>query len=207
MALEAFPKREYGPADMPPMYEAKAYSFELSEEWLGLMAKEFDLTKAATEFAAKVAGKSAAEVEKLGQEYFKGFGSRLMKRALELGEEYAARTYEVLKAACDKTGGYLSWPLLPQRFIEAVYLSTQDILVLPMVQNNHNTLQFQVEECKLYGALKEKCGQGVADTLPCRHACLALVEKAFGAFELGASTVMTARTPKDEHCEFTTTRT
>ncbi len=207
MALEAFPKREYGPGDMPPMYEAKAYSFELSEEWLSLMAKEFDLVKAATEFAAKVGGKSAAEVEKVGQEYFKGFGSRLMKRALELGEEYADRTYEVLKAACDKTGGYLSWPLLPQRFIEAVYLSTQDILVLPMVQNNHNTLQFQVEECKLYGALKEKCGQGVADTLPCRHACLALVEKAFGAFELGASTVMTARTPKDEHCEFTTTRT
>ncbi len=207
MALEAFPKREYGPADMPPMYEAKAYSFELSEEWLSLMAKEFDLVKAATEFAAKVAGKSAAEVEKLGQEYFEGFGRRLMKRALEVGEEYADRTYEVLKAACDKTGGYLSWPLLPQRFIEAVYLSTQDILVLPMVQNNHNTLQFQVEECKLYGALKEKCGQGVADTLPCRHACLAMVEKAFGAFELGASTVMTARTPKDEHCEFTTTRT
>ncbi len=207
MALEAFPKREYGPADMPPIYEAKAYSFELSEEWLSLMAKEFDLNKAAADFAALVAGKKPAEVEKVGQEFFKGFGTRLMKRALALGEEYMDRTYEVLKAACDKTGGYLAWPLIPQRFIEAVYLSTQDILVLPMVQNNHNTLQFQVEECKLHGALKEKLGQAVADTLPCRHACMALVETVFGAFELGASTEMTARTPKDEHCEFTTTRT
>ena len=130
-----------------------------------------------------------------------------MKRSLQLGEEYMDRTYEVLKAACDKTGGYLTWPLVPQRFIEAAILSTQDMMVLPMIQNNHDCFQFRVEDCRMYDNLKEKCGQEVADSLPCRHGCLALIQTAFSDLDLGASASLTGSTPKDEYCEFTTIRT
>ena len=162
MTLDPFPKREYGPADFEPIYEAKPYSFELNEDWLSLMAKEFDMEKAAADFARAIMGKSKDEVETTGKEFFEKYGTALMRRCLQLGEEYMDRTYEVLKAACDKTGGYLTWPLIPQRFIEAAVLGIQDALVLPMIQNNHDCLQFRVEDCKMYIALKEKCGQEVA---------------------------------------------
>ena len=206
MTLDPFPKREYGPADFEPIYEAKPYSFELNEDWLSLMAKEFDMEKAAVDFAQAIMGKSKDEVETTGKEFFEKYGTALMRRCLQLGEEYMDRTYEVLKAACDKTGGYLTWPLIPQRFIEAAVLGIQDALVLPMIQNNHDCLQFRVEDCKMYIALKEKCGQEVADSLPCRHGCLAMVQTAFSDLDLGASTSMTGSTPKDEYCEFTTVR-
>ena len=207
MTLDPFPKREYGPADLPPMYEAKPYSFELNEDWLSIMAKEFDMDKAAADFAQAIAGKKKDEVEAIAKEFFTKYGTDLMKRSLQLGEEYMDRTYEVLKAACDKTGGYLTWPLVPQRFIEAAIMSTQDMMVLPMIQNNHDCFQFRVEDCRMYDALKEKCGQEVADSLPCRHGCLALIQTAFGDLDLGASASLTCSTPKDEYCEFTTIRT
>lgn len=206
MTLDPFPKREYGPADFAPIYEAQPYSFELNEDWLSLMAQEFDIEKAATDFGTAVAGKNKDEVEVMGKEFFGKYGAALMKRSLQLGEEYMDRTYEVLKTACDKTDGYLTWPLIPQRFIEAAVLSTQDTLVLPMIQNNHDCLQFRIEDCKMYDALKEKCGQEVADSLPCSHGCLAMIQTAFIDLGLRARTSMTGSTPKDEYCEFTTTR-
>ncbi|MFC1989931.1 hypothetical protein ACFLVW_05160 [Chloroflexota bacterium] len=204
--LASFPKREYGPADFQPIYEAKPYSFELNEDWLSIMANEFDMGKAATDFAKAVTGKNKDEVEAIGKDFFKKYGANLMRRSLQLGEEYMDRTYEVLKTTCDKTGGYLTWPLVPQRFIEAAVLSTQDILVIPVMQNHHDCLQFRVEDCKMYAALKQKCGHEVADLLPCRHGCLAMIETAFSDLSLGASTSMTGSTPQDKYCEFTTVR-
>jgi len=204
--LAPFPKREYSSADLKPIYEAKPYSFELNEDWLSMMAKEFDIEKTAADFAQAIGSKGKDEVETVGKGFFERYGTNLMRRSLQLGEEYMDRTYEVLKAACDKTGGYLAWPLIPQRFIEAAILSTQDILVIPIIQNNHDCLQFRVEDCKMYAALKEKCSEEVVTSLPCRHGCLALIQTAFSDLDLGAITSMTASTPKDEYCEFTTVR-
>lgn len=204
--LAPFPKREYGPADFQPIYEAKPYSFELNEDWLRIMASEFDMGKAAADFAQAVAGKNKDKAETIGKEFFEKYGTNLMRRSLQLGEEYMDRTYEALKAACDKTGGYLTWPIIPQRFIEAAVLSTQDALAVPVIQNHHDCLQFRVEDCKMYAALKEKCGHKVADLLPCRHGCLAMIETAFSDLSLGASTSMTGSMPKDRYCEFTTVR-
>jgi len=206
MTLDPFPKRKYGSADLEPIYEPRLYSFELSEDWLSLMAEEFDIDKAAADFAQAIVSKGKDEFETVGKEFFERYGTNLMRRSLQLGEEYMDRTYEILKAACDKTEGYLTWPLIPQRFIEAAILSTQDILVIPVIQNNHDCLQFRVEDCRMYAALKEKCGEEVADLLPCRYGCLALVQTAFSDLDLGAITSMTAYTPKDEYCEFTTVR-
>lgn len=206
MTLDPFPKREYGPEDLKPIYEAKPYSFELNEDWLSITAKEFDMSKAAADFAQAIAGKNKDEIETIGKEFFKRYGTNLMKRSLQLGEEYMDRTYEVLKEACEKTEGYLMWPLIPQRFIEAAVMSTQDIMVTSIILNNHDCLQFRIEDCKMYAALKEKCSQEVTGLLPCKHGCLAMVQTAFSDLDLGASTSMTASAPKDEYCEFTTIR-
>jgi hypothetical protein len=204
MTLDSFPKREYGPTDWEPMYDVKPYSFELNEDWLAIMAREFDMVEAAADFARTVAG--SANIEAASEVFFRKYGTDLMKRNLQLGEEYMDRTYEVLKIASDKTDGYLAWPLVPQRFIEAAMLSIQDKLVIPVIQNSHDCLQFRVEECRLYGALGEKCGDAVAEQLPCRHGCLAMIETAFADLDLGAVTTMTATAPRQDYCEFTTTR-
>jgi len=206
MTLDPFPKREYSPADLKPIYEARPQSFELNEDWLALMAREFDTVKAATGFAEAIVGKSEEDASNIGRDFFTRYGTELMKRSLELGEEYMDRTYEVLKEASDKTDGYLAWPLVPQRFIEAALLSTQDALVLPTIQNSHDCYQFRVEDCRTYAALKEKCGQEVAESLPCRHGCLALIETAFRDLGLEAITSMTASVPLQDYCEFTAVR-
>jgi hypothetical protein len=204
MTLDNFPKREYGPTDMEPMYDVRPYSFELNEDWLAIMAKEFDMAEAAADFARTVAG--SGDIEAAGEVFFRKYGADLMKRNLQLGEEYMDRTYEVLKIASDKTDGYLAWPLVPQRFIEAAMMSIQDTLVIPVIQNSYDCLQFRIEECRLYWALREKCGDAVAGQLPCRYGCLAMVETAFTSFDLGAMTTMTATAPRQGYCEFTTTR-
>ena len=158
MTLDPFPKREYGPDNLEPIYEAKPYSFELNEDWLSILAKEFNIEKAAADYAQAIANRNKSEIEALGKDFFEKYGANLMKRSLQLGEEYMDHTYEVLRAACDKTEGYLTWPLVPQRFIEAAVLSTQGMLIVPIIMNNHDCLQFRVEDCRMYAALKEKCG-------------------------------------------------
>jgi hypothetical protein len=85
-------------------------------------------------------------------------------------------------------------------------LSTQDKLVLPVIQNNHDCLQFRVEECRLYAAISKECGEATAQQLSCRHACLALIDTAFGDLGLGAVISMTAAVPQQEYCEFTAIR-
>ncbi len=206
MTLDPFPRREYGKGDFEPVYEAKPYSFEMNEDWLAILAEEFDIEKAAASFAEAISGKSQDEAEAVARDFFGGYGTGLMRRSLQLGEEYMDRTYEVLKEACDKTDGYLAWPLIPQRFIEAAVLSTQDALVIPVIQNSHDCLQFRIEDCRMHAALTEKCGQEMADSLPCRHGCLALIATAFGDLGLGANTSQTGSAPADEYCEFTTVR-
>ncbi len=206
MTLDSFPKREYAPADFEPMYDVRPYSFELNEDWLAIMAAEFDMEKSAADFSHLVKGRSESELDDAAKGFFEDYGTRLMKRSLELGEQYMDRTYEVLKEACDKTDGYLTWPLVPQRFIEAAVLSAQDKLVLPVIQNSHDCLQFRVEECLLYSALSKECGEATAQLLPCRHGCFALIDTAFRDLGLEAITSMTAAVPQQEYCEFTAIR-
>ena len=206
MTLDKFPKRKYGGPDLKPIYEARPYSFELNEDWLAIMADEFDIEKAAADFSGLIKSKSESELHAAAKDFFEDYGTRLMKRSLELGEQYMDRTYQVLKEACDKTNGYMTWPLVPQRFIEAALLSTQDKLVLPVIQNSHDCLQFRVEECRLYAAISKECGEPVAQQLPCQYGCLALIDTAFRDLDLGAITSMTAAVPQQEYCEFTTIR-
>ena len=206
MTLDPFPKREYESGDLEPIYQAKPYSFEPNEDWLCILAEEFDMANAVAAFAQVIVGRNKDQVETIGKEFFERYGTNLMKRSLQLGEEYMDRTYEVLKTACEKTGGYLTWPLVPQRFIEAAILSTQDILVTSIILNDHDCLQFRVEDCKMYAALKDKCAQEVVESLPCRQGCLAMIQTAFSDLGLGASTSMTGSAVKDKYCEFTTIR-
>jgi len=184
------------------MVEAVAYSFELNPELLDLLNKEFDVKKIVARFAEAIKGKSSEEIEKIGKDVFTDYGTEWIRRTLQLGEEYPDRTYEVLKASIDKTGGYYKFALLPQRFIEIAYLATQEFPSLPIVENNARALVYKLVDCALYRNLKEVCGEGVAGLLPCKNSCLTALKVLHQDLEIDAITGMDAEMPKDGFCRF-----
>jgi len=189
------------------MYEQNQYSYELNPEMLKQLSDEFDVDKTTSAFAEKVKGKSSDEIASEGERFFGKYGTDWMKKSYQLGEAYADRTYEVLKMAIDQADGqYFKFALLPQRFIEIAYLSTQDIPVLRIIENNPERLIYRMVECGTYNHLKEKCGDDTANQLPCRHACLAACETIHKDLEIDANIEMEASIPVDGYCQFAARR-
>lgn len=188
------------------MYEPNNYSYELNPEMLKLLREEFDLDKTTTEFANSVKGKSADQAAEAGKAFFEDFGKRWMKKTHQLGDEYPDRTYEVLLQAIDKTDGWLKFALLPQRFIEIAYLSTQDLASMPIIENNTHRLIYRMTNCNMYQGLKDKCGEETANKLPCQHACLTACKTIHQDLDIDANITMDATIPKDGYCEFAARR-
>lgn len=188
------------------MYEPNQYSYALNPEMLKQLNEEFNVEKTTSEFAEKIKGKSSEEIETEGKAFFEKYGTNWIRKSLKLGEEYPDRTYEVLKMAIDKAGGYFKFALLPQRFIEIAYLSTQDISILPIIENNPERLIYRMVECKTFSNLKEKCGEEVANQLPCRHACITACKTLHKDLEIDANIQMEASIPKDGYCQFAARR-
>jgi hypothetical protein len=169
---------------------------------LNLLGQEFDVEKLAVRFAEAVRSKSESKIESIGKDFFENYGREWMKKTHQLGEEYLDRTYEVLLEAVDKTNGYLKFALVPQRFIEIAYLSTQEISILPIVENNHDRLIYRMVNCKTFSQIKEKCGEKIADLLCCKHACLTACRTIHQDLEIDALISMTASIPKEGYCQF-----
>jgi hypothetical protein len=189
------------------MTELARTSFELNEEMLHLIGREFDLGEIVGRFARAISGKEPEEIESIGREIFNDYGVALIKRSLQLGEQYPDRTYEVLRQAIDVIGGELWFPLVPQRFLEIAYLSTQDMEFLPVIENNPQRLVYRVPDCRMFATTREMCGEKVGNMLPCRHACLSTCRTLF--HKLGYPEVrieMTAGANKGGYCQFNITR-
>jgi hypothetical protein len=190
---------------MSEVSKTKPLLFELNEEMLSMISQEFSPEEIAAKFCQAVDGyKDEAKIKETGREIFFEYGRSLMRRTLQLGEEYPDRTYEVLREAVDRTGE-LTFPLIPQRFIEIAYLSIQDIVLLPVIENNERRFIFQVEKCRIYEQVKRKCGQQIASALTCRHGCLEAIRTAFDGFGLDIDEIkvdMNASTENDGYCEF-----
>jgi len=121
---------------------------------------------------------------------------------IELGESYLDRTYEILREAIDETRSP-AFPLIPQRFIEIAYLSTQRIPTLPIVENNISRLIFRIENCRTYGAITDHCDESTAELLTCQHGCLSLCQKVMEGLGIeGIEAGMSARTPDEGFCQF-----
>jgi hypothetical protein len=197
------PNHTTGENTMP---DAQMMSFELNEEMLNTIEEEFSPEKIATRFAEAVAGKSREEADRIGGEIFTRYGTDLMKRSYELGEEYPDRTYEVIKEAAEDTGAF-TFPLVPQRFIEIALLSIQHISTVPVIVNNAGELVFQVKECKIYDQIMTKAGEDVAGQLTCKNGCIKAWETIFARFGFQDVAVgMNAATNKEGYCEFKITR-
>lgn len=188
------------------MPDSPMISFELNEKMLDTIEDEFSPEKIASRLAEAVKGKSAEEVDRIGEELFARYGADLMKRSYELGEEYMDRTYEVIREAAESTGSF-TFPLIPQRFIEIAYLSTQHIGTLPVMVNNANELIFQIKDCKIYDQIKTKAGEDIARKLICKTGCLKACETIFSQFGFSDVSIgMNAATHQEGYCEFRITR-
>lgn len=199
--VEAAKKTDYYTFQTP-----RPYSYELSEEMLDLLREEFDPAKIVAKFAQTVAGKQTDEVDGIAKEVFSEYGRNWMKKVLQLGGEYTDRTYEILKEAVDRTGE-LFFPLVPQRFIEIAYLSTQQFLHLTIVENYSHRLVFKVPNCDTFKLLQEQCGSEIAELMPCKHACLSGLEALCRDLDLDVTIDVDAEAAKDGYCQFRLTST
>ncbi len=185
------------------LYQAKPYSFDLHEDMVRLLHEEFNMQKLVERFAHAIAGKDKKEIDRIGKEIFKRYGRDWMKRTHQLGDEYPDRTYEVLLAAADRTGGYLFFPHVPQRFIEIAYLSTMHIRSLPIVEHSAHQLTYKMVDCWVFKTLAEKCGQDIAKLMLCQNACLAAAETLLQDLNIDGIVNMKASMVKDGYCQFT----
>lgn len=188
--------------DRPRVIYPKDWSFDLSDELVDRLKAEFRPDDAVEKLAPTVAGKPVDEATKIAEGFFADYGRRWMDRTLELGEEYADRTYLNLKAAVAKTGE-LGFPFIAERFLEVAYLSTQPIYSLPIVEASRSAFTFKMVFCDTITELREQCGDELADRLPCRQACLTAVERAFTASGYPVVVRQDASVIGGEFCQFT----
>ncbi len=183
----------------------KDWTFDLAEDLIDSIKSEFDPNDAVGELAPRVAGKPAGEAEEAALQFFTNYGRRWMDRTLELGEKHSDRAYETLKAAAERTGE-LAFPFIPERFVEIAYLATQPIYSLPIVENTVNTFSYKMVFCDTITALREQCGDELADRLPCRAGCLAAAERAFTSKGFNVVVSQDSRLSDGEFCQFTVRR-
>ena len=92
-------------------------SFDIDQRILDTISQEFDVNKLVENFAKIIENKERKEIEDIAKKVFREYGRNLMTRAIELGEKYSDRTYEVMKEVAKKTG-VGPFPHVPQRFLE-----------------------------------------------------------------------------------------
>jgi len=177
------------------------YSFELSEDMLDALHNEFDPPKIVGKFAEAISNKKKEEVNSIAKDLFSEYGRNWMKKVLQLGEEYPDRTYEVMKEVIDHTGE-LFFPLVPQRFIEIAYLSTQELTRVPILENWKERLVYQVPKCYMFRQIQEQCGSDVGERMLCKDACLIGLETLCRDLDLDVTIGMDAETAKDGYCQF-----
>ena len=201
MAEDVFKKMKEAP--YPVFIAPKPYSFDLNMDMVQLIRDEFNADVVSSKLAEAIKGKPKGEVEKIANALFEELGESWMRKTMQLGEEYSDRTIEVVKESVDRQGNqFMLWPHVPQRFVEIAYLSTQDFLKMPITLNNLEELEYRIPRCALFGKIKEKCGDEVANLMTCKNYCLSALETLRKDQELDAVIDMAAATAKDGYCQF-----
>lgn len=189
--------------DYPVFSVPKPYSFDLNEDMIDILKKEFDVEDVASRFAGLIKGKASAEIEEIGKKIFEDYGNKLIKRTIQLGDEYPDRTIEVIMEAVDRSGKqFLIWPHAVQRYVEIAYLSTQNFLKLPIVLNNQYDMAYKVPQCLLFRKIQEKSGKDVANLMTCKHACINILETAIHDLGIDALITVAKSNACDGYCEF-----
>ncbi len=146
------------------------YNFDLDEEMLRDISKEFDPV-------IFVKGLRSKDQEDITSS-FRDYGKNLARKSIEEGEKRVDRTYEIMREAIEKTGE-MGFPFIAQRYIEISYLSVQPIKRLWVLMNNSNTFAFRINDCSIYQAIKKEYGEEMAKRMLCKWACFSLIDNIF----------------------------
>ena len=187
-----------------PLFVApRPYSFDLNEDIIKLLRDEYNADIVSSKLAEAIKGKAKGEIEKIGSVLFEELGESLMRRTMQLCEEYSDRSIEVVRETVDRQGNqFLLFPHLPQRYLEVACLSTQEFLKVPITLNNVEVLEYRIPQCALFRQIKEKCGDEVANLMTCKNYCLNALETVRRDLEMDAIINMAKSTVKDDYCEF-----
>jgi len=187
-----------------PLYKApKPYSFDLNEDMIGMLRKEFSPEKVAGEMMDAIAGKNKEGEVKAAETFFKQMGKKWMDRTIQLADQYSDRTIEMILETVNRKGAqFLMFPLVYQRYIEIANLATQEFLKVPIVLNNKDELGYRIPKCALYAKITEKAGEDFARAMTCKHYCLTALETMQQKIETETLLSMPAETAKDKFCEF-----
>ncbi len=203
MAKTKDPFEELKKAPYPLFVAPRPYSFDLNEDMVNMIRSEFNADAVSSRLADAIKGKKKADIADVASALFKELGGAWMQKTIQLSEEYSDRTIEVVLESVDRQGNqFMVWPHVPQRFIEIAYLSTQVFLKVPITLNNMDALEYRIPQCALFGAIKEKCGDEVANLMTCKDYCLSALDTVCKHQEIEVITSMPKNTTADGYCEF-----
>ena len=100
----------------------------------------------------------------------------------------------------------MAFPFIPERFVEIAYLSTQPIYSLPITENTKTVFGFKMVFCDTIEALRDQCGDELADQLPCSQGCLAATERAFTGNGFAVDVSQDASIIGGDFCQFSVRR-
>ncbi|HEY92042.1 MAG TPA: hypothetical protein G4O07_09450 [Dehalococcoidia bacterium] len=203
MAKTKDPFEELRKQPYPLFVAPKAYSFDLNEDMVKMLREEFNADIVSSKLFEAIEGKKKAEIADVAGALFKELGQAWMQKTIQLGEEYSDRTIEIVFESVDRQGNqFMVFPHVPQRFIEIAYLGTQDFMKVPITLNNLEVLEYRIPQCALFRAIKEKCGDEVANLMTCKDYCLSALETVRKHLEMEAIIDMAKSTAADGYCEF-----
>jgi len=179
-------------------------SFDIDQRILDAISQQFDVNKLIDNFAKNIENRKKEEFEAVAKKVFGEYGQKLMAKAIELGEKHSDRTYEVIKEVAEKTG-VGPFPHMCQRFLEIFNMGTQR-KALTLVVSNASQLTHRVGPCVFFDAVKEKCGEDVANLLTCKHIDLSALNILYSNLNLSLDVRMEASIPSEGYCQFTALR-
>ena len=187
-----------------PLFIApKPYSFDLNEDMVQMVRKDFDPEKVANALSVAINGKSKAEARKAGEAFFKDMGEKWMRRTIQLGDEYYDRTIQMILETVDRQGKlFLVFPHVLQRYVEIAYLATQDFLKVPITLNNADEVSYRIPKCVLYRKIEEKIGGDFAKLMTCKDYCQSALDVAQKQINVDMLIDQPATTVKEGFCEF-----
>lgn len=172
------------------------YRFDLDDELIKDLSDEFNPLNFVK--ALELPNPEASEALSIS---FRNYGRDLARRSILRGEKKSDRTYEVMKQAIEKTGE-MKFPLLPQRFIEIAYLSTQPFKRLWVTSNSPKLFSYRLRECNIYQAIRQKYGEEVAKKMVCQSACFAMLNEIFLHFGLDIESSLETSMANAGSCQF-----
>ena len=172
------------------------YCFDLDEELIKDLSEEFN----PLDFVNVLALPNPEDFEAMSIA-FKNYGRDLARRSILKGEKKLDKTYEVMKQAIEKTGE-MKFPLVPQRFIEIAYLSTQPFKRLWVTSSSPKVFSYRLKECNLYQAIRQKYGEEVANKMVCQSACFAMLDEIFLHLDLNVESSLETSMAYAGSCQF-----